>query len=141
MKELRVKFLSHTAKMPVRAHEWDAGLDIHADEDALVQTVGCTIVHTGVAVEIEPGYVGLVMGRSSMAKAGVHTYPGVIDSGFVGNIRVGLQSLSGEPYQVKRGDRIAQLLIVPICLPIAVETDDLVQWGTRGEGALGSTGK
>ncbi len=141
MREIKVKLLTETAKLPTRCHEFDAGLDLFAARDEYVSPYECTIIETGIAVEILPGYVGLVMGRSSMAKAGVHTYTGVIDAGFTGVIRVGLQSLMADGYEVKEGDRIAQLLIVPVALPVAVQTEELTQWGTRGEGALGSTGK
>lgn len=141
MNVLKVKRLTETAKLPTRAHAYDAGCDLHAGEDAEVSPYECTVIHTGIAVEILPGHVGLVMGRSSMAKASVHTYPGVIDSGFVGNIRVGLQSMSSETYVVRRGDRIAQLIIVPIRVPEVVDSEEIYAWGTRGEGALGSSGK
>ncbi|NDF15181.1 dUTP diphosphatase [bacterium] len=109
--------LDPAAKVPVRAYEHDAGLDLFSlERHTLVPGEG-RIFKTGIALEIEPGFVGLVWDRSSMGKRGIKTLGGVIDSGYRGEVGVILWNLSRESQEIMAGDKIAQLLIQPIATP------------------------
>ena len=126
--------------VPGYAHPGDAGLDLYATCDALV-TGDTVLVPTGVAVAVPDGYVGLVCPRSGLSQYGVTVAnaPGVVDSGYRGELMVLLTTTSATPYEVYRGDRIAQLLIVPILRPeiTVVESLDDTERGTNGFGSTG----
>lgn len=128
--------------VPGYAHPGDAGLDLRAADAALV-TGETALIPTGVAVAVPDGYVGLVCPRSGLSKHGVTVAnaPGVVDSGYRGELMVRLTSTSvTTPYEVYRGDRIAQLLVVPILRPevnVVVDLDDT----ERGADGMGSTGE
>jgi dUTP pyrophosphatase len=101
------------------------------------------MIPTGMAVAIPAGYVGLVAPRSGLAARhgiGVVNAPGVIDAGFRGEIHVILINFGGEAVELRRGERIAQLLVVPVADQHFVETDILPD-SSRGEGGFGSTGR
>ena len=129
---------------PARAHADDAGLDLVAREDArLVPGGGAVVVPTGLAVALPPGYCGLVCPRSGLAAKhgiGVLNGPGVIDAGYRGEIRVVLHCVGPEPVEVARGDRIAQLLVVPVALPALAFVAELPE-SVRAENGFGSTGR
>ncbi len=138
---LQVKRLTATAKLPTRAHEYDAGLDLYADENATIPPHGGhVLVKTGVAMAIDAGKVGLIWPRSGLdAKQGITTGAGVVDAGYRGGVSVLLRNHSSRSFGVLRGDKIAQMLIQPICPDVVFEVDDLA--GTeRGEQGFGSTG-
>ena len=127
--------------VPGYAHPGDAGIDLYADKYAIV-TGETVLISTGVAVAVPDGHVGLVCPRSGLSKHGVTVAnaPGVIDSGYRGEVMVRLTTTSKNPYRVHRGDRIAQLLIIPIVRPevnVVVDLDDT----ERGTGGFGSTGR
>lgn len=127
---------------PRRAHTGDAGVDLYAREDTTLPSGGWAAVPTGVAVAIPDGHVGLVAPRSGLAvrnAISVVNGPGVIDSGYRGEIKAVLINHGGAEVILKRGDRIAQLLIVRVPsweLEEVAELDD----SARGEGGFGSTG-
>lgn len=126
--------------VPGYAHPGDAGLDLYAACGALV-TGETVLIPTRVAVAVPDGYVGLVCPRSGLSKHGVTVAnsPGVVDSGYRGELMVRLTTTSA-PYEVFRGDRIAQLLIIPIARPevnVVVDLDDT----ERGANGFGSTGR
>lgn len=126
--------------VPGYAHPGDAGLDLYAACGALVR--GETVlIPTRVAVAVPDGYVGLVCPRSGLSKHGVTVAnaPGIIDSGYRGEVMVRLTTTAA-PYEVFRGDRIAQLLIVPIARPEVNVVDHLGDT-ERGTGGFGSTGR
>lgn len=128
------------ARIPTRAHEDDAGADLYCVEDVRLGPGEGKVVGTGVAVAIPPGHVGLVADRSSMARKGLKTAGGVIDAGYRGEIGVVLWNISKESVELKAGDRVAQLLVLPVAvLPIreSAELEDT----RRGEGGFGSTGR
>ena len=128
--------------MPTRAHPGDAGLDLYSAEALRLEPGERSLVATGVAVAIPHGHAGLVAPRSGLAvRHGISIVnaPGVIDSGYRGEIKVNLINLGAEPVDVSRGDRIAQLLVVPIEGAEVVEVDDLDDTA-RGAGGFGSTG-
>jgi dUTP pyrophosphatase len=142
--ELKVSLLEEGARVPTRAHEGDAGLDLYACEEAHVGPGERWSVGTGVAVEIPEGHAGLVVPRSGLArKHGIALVnsPGLIDSGYRGEIRVLL--LNTDPantFKVEAGDRIAQLVVAPIALAEPVEVESLAD-STRGDGGFGSSGR
>ena len=137
---LPVRRMEPAAILPTRAHADDAGLDLYALEDAVVPPGEGRMLKTGVAVAVPAGHVGLVCDRSSLAKRGLKTAGGVIDAGYRGELGVVVWNISPEPQHVKKGERVAQLLIIPIATPAPVETDELDST-TRGSGGFGSTGR
>ncbi len=137
---LPLRRLEPGATLPTRAHPDDAGLDLYALEDGSLSPGEGRVLRTGVAVAVPGGHAGLVCDRSSMAKRGLKTAGGVIDAGYRGELGVLLFNFSREPQPFKKGERIAQLLVVPIATPRPVETDDLGAT-SRGAGGFGSTGR
>lgn len=139
-KTIKIQKLSDQAIAPTRAHESDAGLDLYCLEEVRLEP-GCgKIVSTGIAVEIWEGFVGLIQDRSSMAKRGIKTAGGVIDAGYRGELKVSLWNIGREPFVSQPGDRIAQLLILPIATPQPEIVENL-EVSTRDSGGFGSTGR
>lgn len=142
--QLRVSRLVEDATLPTRAHEGDAGLDLYASEAAHIGPGERWSVGTGVAVEIPAGHAGLVLPRSGLArKHGIALVnsPGLIDSGYRGELRVLLLNTDpAETFRVERGDRIAQLVISPIVPAEPVEAEALTE-SARGDGGFGSSGR
>lgn len=142
--DLPVAKLTENAVLPTRAHEGDAGLDLYACEDAHIGPGERWSVGTGVAVEIPAGHAGLVLPRSGLARdhgISLVNAPGLIDAGYRGELRVLL--LNNDPAEVFRitaGDRIAQLVLVPVAIAAAVEAPALAE-SARGEGGFGSSGR
>lgn len=137
---LPIKKLDPQATLPTRAHADDAGLDLYSLEDAQLASGEGRIVKTGVAVALPEGHVGLICDRSSMAKRGLKTAGGVIDAGYRGELGVVLMNLSGQTQKVAKGERIAQLLVVPVATPAVQEVADLGETA-RGAKGFGSTGR
>ena len=142
--ELPVAKLQENAVLPTRAHEGDAGLDLYACEAAHIGPGERWGVGTGIAVEIPDGHAGLVLPRSGLAREhgiSLVNAPGLIDSGYRGEIRVLLLNTDpAETFRVAPGDRIAQLVLTPIALAEPVETTALAE-SARGEGGFGSSGR
>ena len=142
--ELPVAKLKDDAVLPSRAHGGDAGLDLHACEAAHIGPGERWSVGTGIAVEIPAGHAGLVLPRSGLAKKhgiALVNAPGLIDSGYRGEVRVLLLNTDpAEIFRVAPGDRIAQLVIVPIALATPVEAKALTD-SARGDGGFGSSGR
>lgn len=137
---LPVRKLHADALLPTRAHPDDAGLDLYALETVTLQP-GCGAhVRTGIAVALPEGHVGLIADRSSLARRGLKTAGGVIDAGYRGEIGVVLWNISGEPQVLQLGDRVGQLLVVPVRTP-AVEEVGSLNHTSRGAGGFGSTGR
>jgi dUTP pyrophosphatase len=140
---LRIARLDERALLPTRAHDGDAGLDLYALEDAVLAPGERASVPTGVAVEIPPGQAGLILPRSGLAARhgiSVVNAPGLIDSGYRGEIRVLLLNTDREqPFELAAGDRIAQLVLVRVELPTPVEVSSLTD-SERGTGGFGSSG-
>ena len=132
--------LDYGAIMPTKAHEDDAGFDLYARESQTVYLYDSAEFDTGVHIEIPRGYVGFIKSKSGLnIKHGI-TSEGVIDSGYTGSIRVKLYNNSRESYDVKRGDKISQLVIMPICTE-TLELADSLQKTERGNNGFGSSGK
>ena len=131
--------------LPYYATAGAAALDLHAciDRPETIPSGGEALIPTGLAVAVPEGHVGILAVRSSMGiRHGVSLSNGigVIDSDYRGPLRVGLHNLRREPYTVQPGDRIAQLLIVPVACP-EIEIVDALPETERGEGGFGSTGR
>jgi len=141
---LPIQRLAATAKLPTRATAGDAGLDLYSSEPCRLDPGARASVGTGVAVEIPEGHAGLVLPRSGWAaKHGISLVnaPGLIDSGYRGEVRVLLLNTDRDAaFEISQGDRIAQLLVVPFAHLDPVEADALAE-SERGEGGFGSTGR
>jgi dUTP pyrophosphatase len=133
--------LDKNAKIPYRAHTFDGGADLCAKDGGVVLPYGGMLsIDTGVHVQIPESCVGIVKGRSGLAfKHGVFCHEGTVDYGYTGSIRVLLVNMGEEPYLVKSGDRIAQLLIQPVVLT-PFELVDELEMTDRGDSGFGSTG-
>jgi dUTP pyrophosphatase len=142
--QLPILKLKDEARLPVRAHEGDAGLDLYACEAAHIGPGERWSVGTGVGVEIPDGHAGLVLPRSGLARdhgIALVNAPGLIDSGYRGELRVLLLNTDpAETFRVEPGDRIAQLLLTPIATPEPVEAEALNE-SARGQGGFGSSGR
>ena len=142
--ELAVAKLKDGALLPTRAHDGDAGLDLYACEAAHIGPGERWSVGTGIAVEIPDGHAGLVLPRSGIAREngiGLVNSPGLIDSGYRGELRVLLLNNDpAETFRVSPGDRIAQLLLTPIAIAEPVEATALAD-SARGDGGFGSSGR
>lgn len=140
---LRVSRLDPRATIPTRAYEHDAGLDLYAVEALVVEPGERSSVGTGISVEVPAGHAGLVLPRSGLAhRHGIALVnaPGLIDSGYRGELRVLLLNTdASEPFEISVGDRIAQLVLVQVQTPAVVEADELAV-SERGQGGFGSSG-
>ena len=128
------------AQLPKRAHPSDAGADLFSYESCEIYPGEQKLVDTGIAIKIPEGYGGFIFNRSSQGKKGI-TIPhsvGVIDSDYRGNLKVLLKNIGEDPYKIEVGDRIAQLVIMPVLLP---EFKDIWNDTQRGTGGFGSTGQ
>ncbi len=134
--------------MPSRAHDGDAGVDLFSASDVDLAPGERALVGTGIAVAIPHGMVGLVHPRSGLAARvglSIVNSPGTIDAGYRGEVKVSLINLDpATPITIRRGDRIAQLLVQRVELPELVEVASFDEAGladtTRGEGGYGSSG-
>jgi dUTP pyrophosphatase len=132
--------LDSTALMPKRGHATDAGLDLLSPRDVVVPAGESAIIDTGVHVELPNGTAGFLKSKSGLnVKHGI-TSEGVIDVGYTGSIVCKLYNNSNDDYQIKRGDKITQLVIVKIETPNTNVVDELDET-ERGEGGFGSTGR
>ncbi len=143
MIDLKIKKLSENAVIPSYGSASAAGADLYSAEGEIVIKSGETkLVHTGLAMEIPEGYVGLIYARSGIAsKRGLapSNKVGVIDSDYRGEIMVSLFNHSGETQTVAAGERVAQIVITPYLTVNFVEADELDDTA-RGAGGFGSTG-
>ncbi|MBV9606735.1 MAG: dUTP diphosphatase [Solirubrobacterales bacterium] len=140
---LKVRRLDGRARLPTRAYPGDAGLDLYALEDAVLEPGRRASIPTGIAVEIPDGEAGLVLARSGLAaRHGIALVnaPGLIDSGYRGEIRVLLLNTDrDEVFRIAAGDRIAQLVLVRVQTPAVEEVEELAV-SERGGGGFGSSG-
>lgn len=146
MSLLKVKKLRPDAKLPKRATEGSAGMDLYACIDAPVEILPHqrALIPTGIAIALDsPRCAAFIYARSGLAiKSGVApaNCVGVVDSDYRGEVCVGLLNSSDEPVTVEPFERIAQMVIAPVELPVIEEVDDLDET-ERGKGGFGSTGK
>lgn len=156
---MKIKLDNGGAKMPTRAHPYDAGLDLYAPADCTVPAtqsvvclnpfehsrrvetaVGSATIDTGVHIEIPEGYVGFIKSKSGLNVKHGLTAEGVIDAHYTGSIAVKLYNHTSEPYSFKAGEKIAQLVILPCLLP-EPELVDSLEETDRGDNGFGSTGR
>jgi dUTP pyrophosphatase len=141
--ELPIVRLRDDARLPGRAYGDDAGLDLATCERVELGPGERAVVSTGLAVAIPPGHAGFVQPRSGLAaKHGIAVVnsPGLIDAGYRGEVRVLLLNTdAGSEFRVAPGDRIAQLVLVPIATATPLEADELDP-SVRGGGGFGSSG-
>lgn len=139
---LKVKRLSPDAVLPTRGTAKSGGLDIYATDDYEIRSGNVQMMGTGIAIEIPEGHTGLLLTRSSTGKHMVLLSSGanLIDEDYRGELKVCLMNLGEYEWKIHKGDRIAQLAIIPCCYCEAVEVDELSET-QRGEGGFGSTGR
>jgi len=138
--KVKIKKLSPEAVLPSYALEGDAGLDIYALEDSEVSPGARAMIPTGVAIEIPKGYVALVWDKGGIAyKNGIKTMAGVCDSNYRGEYKIIILNTSKEIFKVKKGNKIAQILIQKVEQAEIEEVKDLSDT-ERGSGGFGSTG-
>ena len=128
------------AQMPTRAHSTDAGLDLYAMDTQVVPAKESSIFDTGVHMKLPDGTTGFLKSKSGLNVNYGITSEGVIDVGYTGSIKVKLYNHSGRDYIVKAGDKISQLVILPIWTPLLELVDELDDT-ERGDGGFGSTGR
>jgi dUTP pyrophosphatase len=138
---IKVKKIHPDAKLPSYAHTGDAGFDLFAPQDVSLAPGERMGIPSGIAMEVPDGYVGLIWDKSGLSiKNGLKILGGVLDSGFRGEIIIGVMNLSREAYMFEKGHKIAQMLIQKVERPEIIEIDELTET-ERGAGGFGSTGK
>lgn len=156
MLQLKVKKLSSLAKLPTKNHSTDAAIDLYSIDEETIRSGQTVKIRTGIAVEIPQGYYGQIFDRSSMGAKGIHVHGGVIDGSYRGEIIVCLQNTNlytyeddyksfkfddtPEFYDIKNGDKIAQMVILPVPELEVVEVEELSS-SDRGEKGFGSSGR
>ena len=139
---LRFRKIHPDAVLPAYAHPSDAGMDVRSVEDLTIAPGKRALVHTGLVMLLPPMYEAQVRPRSGLAlKSGVTVLntPGTIDSGYRGEVGVILANFGDADFHVRKGDKIAQIVIAPVTQPEIVETTE-VDETDRGSGGFGSTG-
>lgn len=132
--------LDEGAYMPTRAHSTDAGLDLYSPVDVMIMPQASAVIDTRVHVELPPGSVGFLKSKSGLnVKHGI-LGEGVIDAGYTGSIRVKLYNHGGDTYKIQRGDKITQLVILPVML-LNLEKVEMLEDTDRGANGFGSTGR
>ncbi len=137
--KVKVKKVHPSAKLPSYGHQGDAGMDLFSCLDLTLEPGEVRAVPTGIQMAIPPGHVGLVWDKSGISLKGVHRLAGVVDAGYRGEVKVVCINLGREPYEIKAGMKIAQILVQPVAEASVEEAADLDDT-SRGEGGFGSTG-
>lgn len=143
--KVAVQYLHHGATKPTYATEGSAGMDLSAAMDSAVvlQPGERKLIPTGIAMQIPQGYGGFIFPRSGLAfKKGISmaNCVGVIDSDYTGEVGVALYNISEEAYTINPGDRVAQIVFLPVAMAEIAEVESLVKT-ERGDGGFGSTGR
>ena len=140
MENLLVTRLNTEAKLPTRAHPGDAGLDLYSVRDTTLAPHEPVRIPTGVAMALPAGHVGLICDRSSLGAKGLRVLGGVVDAGYRGEVQVLLINLRNEPLTLAKGDKIAQMLVMPVNL-CGIEERESLDDTARSAGGFGSTGR
>lgn len=139
--KIKIKKLSNDSILPTYANYDDAGMDFYSLEKIEIKPNQRIQVQTGIAMEIPIGHVGLIWDKSGIShNHGLKTLGGVIDSGYRGEIKIGVINLSDKVYVLEKGHKIAQMIIQEKITPELVEVDDLAD-SQRGESGFGASGK
>ncbi|ORY62190.1 Deoxyuridine 5'-triphosphate nucleotidohydrolase [Pseudomassariella vexata] len=137
---LLIKKLSDKARLPTRGSAFAAGYDVYASKDTVIPSKGKALVDTDIAIAVPAGTYGRIAPRSGLAsKHFIDTGAGVIDADYRGQVKVLLFNHNEADFEVKEGDRVAQLIIERIYTPEVVEVQELEE-SVRGAGGFGSTG-
>lgn len=137
---IKVERINESAKLPTRAHQGDAGLDLYANEYCSIAPYQQALVSTGIKIVIPHGCAGLIWDRSGLATKGITTIGGVIDTGYRGEVKVIVKNLSEDIYNIEPGEKIAQILIQKVEL-LEVEEGIIEDQTERQTGAFGSSGQ
>lgn len=138
---LKIKKLVKDAKIPKYSHEGDAAFDLYTCKETILPPMQRVLVSTGISMAIPTGHVGLIWDRSGhAAKAGLTTMGGVIDSNYRGEVKVIIFNTTNESYKIKKGERIAQMIIQKFHPKKIIEVKELDNT-TRGIDGFGSSGK
>lgn len=137
---VKVKKLKEGAKLPKYHHPGDVGMDLYSMETLTVKPGEHHRFWHGFALEFPEGYAAIVMDKSSISKAGFAHMGGVFDAGYRGEYNTHLVNLGSEPYTFEEGDKVSQLVLVPVEIAELKEVDTLSE-SSRGEGGFGSTGR
>lgn len=139
--DLRVKKINSEAILPNYSYEDDAGFDLYSAEENILKPNERLSIPTGISMEIPVGYVGLIWDKSGLShNYGIKTLGGVIDSGYRGEVKVGVINLSNENYIFKKGSKVAQMIIQKKETCKIVEVEELGE-ADRGDKGFGSSGK
>lgn len=139
--KIEIVLMNNNATVPKKGTQYSAGYDLYASEDGVIEPNKRTMISTGIKMSIPNGYFGKIFPRSGLAvKNGINVLAGVIDSDYVGEIKVVLANHNDKAFEYKIGDRIAQLIILK-CEDVDFELVDNLTATNRGEGGFGSTGK
>lgn len=136
---IKVKKINPDATIPKYAHPGDAGMDLFSCEDYTLKLGERKLFGIGLQIELPEGYVSLIWDKGGVANKGIKIMGGVIEHTYRGEYSVILLNTSDKDYEIKKGDKIAQLLIQPIVTAEIVEVEELNKT-SRGEGGFGSTG-
>ncbi|MBI5749378.1 MAG: dUTP diphosphatase [Nitrospinae bacterium] len=138
-KLLKVRKLNNHAKLPTRAYSGDLGYDLYSADRYIINPSEQKAVGTGISVEFPERWGGVIKDRSSMASKIIYTSAGVIDNGYRGEVKVLLRNESDKPFVIEIGDKIAQLIPIPVIDWEIIETD--IQESDRNTNGFGSSGK
>ncbi len=136
---IKVKKLHPEAKLPLRAHDTDSGADLFALEDTLLPARSITKVRTGIAVELQEGTSGCLWGKSSVESKGIKVMAGLVDAPYRGEILVCMYNLNDTDFKFDKGQKIAQIVVLPTLYPKFEEGE--ISCTSREAGGFGSTGK
>lgn len=138
---MKVMKIVQSAILPQKAHAGDLGYDLFAVQEELVYPDETRLISTGIAIQFPEGYGAFIKDRSSVAtKMKLFTVAGVIDNGYVGEIKVAIHNAGPDVQKIKAGDKIAQLVLIPTVNFAVEEVDTVVSADARGTGGFGSTG-
>ena len=138
--KMKIKKLKENAKLPNYAQSGDVGMDLYSMETVTIPPMGHHRFFHGFAMEFPEGFAGIIMDKSSISKAGLIHMGGIFDAGYRGEYNTHLVNLGNEPYTIEEGDKVSQILIVPVAIVEIIETDTLSE-SSRGMGGFGSTGR
>lgn len=133
--------LDKGAYMPERAHKTDAGLDLKTPENIVLNPKQSVVIDTGVHIQLPKGTVGMLKSKSGLnVKFGINS-TGVIDEGYTGSIVAKLYNHSDKIVLLERGDKITQLVILPVIIPTRLDVVESFEATERGDGGFGSSGR
>lgn len=137
---MKVKRISKDAVLPKKEHAGDLGYDLYAACDINIYPGTSELISTGIAVEFPDGYGGLIRDRSSVSQRLLFVFAGVIDQGYTGEIKIAMYNAGNERQHIKKGSKIAQMILIPTVNFAVTEVDEIVSADQRGESGFGSTG-